>query len=137
MYDLVVVFMENKSGKLAKVTDVLAKNGINILYVDIADDGQFGLLTILTDEPIKAREVLYDANFTVALEKNVVVEIDDKVGSFAGLCKILDEEGVNVSEASGCVVNKGEKAIFCIKTDDPEKLDKILEEREVKTISEL
>jgi len=103
MYDLVVVFMENKSGKLAKVSDVLAKNNINILYVDIADDGQFGLLSILTNEPSRARDVLYDANFTVALEKNVVVEIDDAVGSFANLCKILDEEKINITEASGCV----------------------------------
>jgi len=137
MYNLVVVFMENKSGKLAKVTDTLAKNNINILYVDIADDGQFGLLSILTDEPVRAREVLYDANFTVALEKNVVVEISDKVGSFSDLCKILDEEHINISEASGCVINRGEKAIFCIKTEDPEKLDKILTARGLNSISEL
>ena len=134
MRNMVAVFMENKSGKLAKITEVLAKNNIDIILIDIEDRQQFGLCRILTADPIKARDVLYDANFTVALEKTVVVEIDDKVGSMAHLAKIMDEEGINVNEASGSIIEKGKKAIFSFKTDNPEKLEAVLVERGIKVL---
>jgi len=137
MWDIVTIFMENKSGKLAKVTDVLAKNNINILLMDIADNGQFGLLRLLTPCPKKTRDVLYDENFTVALEKVVLVEINDQVGGLANLTKVLDKDGINISEAYGCILDQGKRALFVIQTKDPERLETLLKTHDIKLVDSL
>ncbi|MBQ7256483.1 MAG: ACT domain-containing protein [Abditibacteriota bacterium] len=134
MYNAVSVFMENKSGKLAKVTEVLAKNNINIFMIDVDDNGQFGVLRVFTDKPKEARDILFDENFTVALEKSVIVEIEDKVGSISKLFKIVDEAGLNIKDASGCVIEQGSKAYFAMRSDSPEKLEAVLADNGIKIL---
>ena len=134
MYNAVSVFMENKSGKLARVTEVLAKNNINIFMIDIDDNGQFGVLRVFTDKPKEARDILFDQNFTVALEKSVIVEIEDKVGSVSQLFKIIDEAGLNIKDASGCVIEQGSKAYFAMRSESPEKLEAVLADNGVKIL---
>ncbi len=136
MYNAVSVFMENKSGKLAKVTEVLAKNNINIFMIDVDDNGQFGVLRVFTDKPKEARDILFDENFTVALEKSVIVEIEDKVGSISKLFKIVDEAGLNIKDASGCVIEQGSKAYFAMRSDSPEKLEAVLADNGIKILKE-
>ena len=136
MYNAVSVFMENKSGKLAKVTEVLAKNNINIFMVDIDDNGQFGVLRLFTDKPKEARDILFEHNFTVAFEKSVIIEIEDKIGSVSNVFKIVEEAGLNIKDASGCVIEQGSKAYFAMRSDSPEKLEAVLADNGIKILKE-
>ena len=52
------VFIENKKGKLAEVTSVLAENKINLRALSIADTADFGILRVIADDTEKA-ESLY------------------------------------------------------------------------------
>ena len=45
------VFVENKSGRLAEITAVLAGAGIDIRALSIADTTNFGILRIIVDKP--------------------------------------------------------------------------------------
>lgn len=137
MFSSVVVFMENRAGKLAAITKTLAKENINILNFTIDDSGQFGILRLIVDKPEKAREVLFKANYTSALEKIIFVELKDEIGAFAEFVSILDEEKVNISQASGSVIDLGNKAIFSVMSDDPDHLITILKERDIKVINNL
>ena len=47
----VSVFVENKSGRLADITEVLSKNNINIRALSIADTTDFGILRLIVDAP--------------------------------------------------------------------------------------
>ena len=38
------VFLENKSGRLTEVTDVLGDAGVNLSAMSIADNSDFGIL---------------------------------------------------------------------------------------------
>lgn len=134
MFDIVVVFMENKAGKLAKITKVLADNNINLFLSDIEDTGQFGIFKFLTNEPGRAKDVLYNNNFTVALEKTVIVELEDKAGGLAGVAEIMDRGGINVTDALGCILETGKKAVLTIRSDNPEKLEALLKQSGVKVL---
>ena len=44
------VFLENKSGRLAEITAILAENNINIRALSVADTADFGILRLIVDK---------------------------------------------------------------------------------------
>ena len=52
------IFLENKHGRLAKVTRILGDNNINIRALSIADTTDFGILRLIVNQPEKAKEIL-------------------------------------------------------------------------------
>ena len=52
------VFIENKSGRLVQITEILGKNQIDIRAVSIADTTSFGILRLIVDDPDRAKIVL-------------------------------------------------------------------------------
>ena len=58
------IFLENKSGRLADVTRVMASAGINLRAISIADTADFGILRVIVDKVEAALEALGKAGFT-------------------------------------------------------------------------
>ena len=50
------VFVENKSGRLAEITKILADNGVDIRALSPADTTKFGILRFIVDEPERAEK---------------------------------------------------------------------------------
>ena len=123
MVNEVRVFVENKPGKLSHVTELLGSAGVDILALDLADDGQFGVFKILTAEPDRAKEVLSGAGMTVAFNKVACVEIPDQPGGLVRLAKALEGEGLNLTEAYGCILERGKRALFVVKGDNIEAIE--------------
>lgn len=90
------VFLENKSGRLAELTDVLGKSGINIRALSIADTSDFGILRLIVNKPETAFKVLKEAGFTVSITDVIAVEVEDKPGGLAAVLKILESVGINI-----------------------------------------
>jgi hypothetical protein len=101
MYNEVRVFVENRPGKLSRVAQLLGDAGIDILALELADEGQYGEFKILTAEPQRAKDVLSDANIAVALNQIVCVELPDQPGSLVTLSKALERANHNVADAYG------------------------------------
>ena len=83
------VFMENKPGKIADITDILASENINIRAVNIADTVDFGILRMIVDKPIEAESILREKNYSVSIADVVAVTIDDGIGKFAKLMDVF------------------------------------------------
>src|SRR5690554_1516581 len=90
------VFLENKTGRLAAVTDTLAVNGINIRALSIADTSDFGILRLIVDQPDKAYEVLKTGEFTVSVTDVIGVEMPDQPGGLAKVLKELENAEINI-----------------------------------------
>ena len=54
----VSVFLENKSGRLYEVTQLLGDAGLNMSAFTIADTSYFGILRLIVSDPDKAKEIL-------------------------------------------------------------------------------
>ena len=52
------IFLENKSGRLTEVTEVLAKENINLSALCIAENADFGILRGIVSDPDKAYKAL-------------------------------------------------------------------------------
>ena len=61
--DQIAVFLENKSGRLAAITNALSDNNINIRALSVADTADFGILRLIVDETDKATRVLKEEGF--------------------------------------------------------------------------
>lgn len=112
------IFLENKSGRLAEVTDVLAKAGINIRALSLADTADFGILRLIVNDTEKAKQVLRDNGFTVGKTEVVAVEVPDRPGGLAGILNILKERGINVEYMYAFVQKSRENAIIIFRFDE-------------------
>lgn len=115
------VFLENKSGRLAEVTDVLAKAGINIRALSLADTADFGILRLIVNDTERAKQILKDNGFTVGKTEVIAVEVPDRPGGLAGILDVLKERGVNVEYMYAFVQKSKENAIIIFRFDEIEK----------------
>lgn len=89
----VSVFLENKSGRLSEVTEILGNAEINISAFTIADTSDFGILRLIVSEPDKAKEVLKQNGFSVQTTDVLLAKTPNNPGSLTRLLKIINEGG--------------------------------------------
>lgn len=90
------VFLENKPGRLADATKVLADAIINIRALSIADTADFGILRIIVDKPDDAYKILRDNHFTVSVTDVIGVEMADQPGGLNKILSTLGQENINI-----------------------------------------
>jgi hypothetical protein len=128
------IFLENKSGRLAEVTDLLAKSGINIRALALADTADFGILRLILNDSERAKKVLKENGFTVGKTEVIAVEVPDRPGGLAGILKALKGEGINVEYMYAFVQKSGENAIIIFRFDDIEKAIVVLQRAGVRIL---
>ncbi|HNS32718.1 MAG TPA: ACT domain-containing protein [bacterium] len=130
------IFVENKPGKVNKITGILEKAKINMKAMTIADSGSFGIIKLITDDNEKAFNIFREKNFLVSFQKVVVVEMPDKVGAFHKVAKILEDMDINIEDAYGFIMEEGEKAALILKVaeSDIEKVEEILKKNNYRSI---
>ncbi len=82
------VFLENRSGRLAEVADIVGKAGINIRGFSTTEAAEYGIVRLIVTEPERARTLLHDAGFTTHFSQVLCVKVADEPG---GLAHVLDE----------------------------------------------
>ncbi len=122
------IFLENVAGRLAEVTKLLAKEGINIRAMTIADTADFGILRIVVDQPDKTLKALRDAGFTARATEVLAVEVEDKPGGLAKVMEIFKQNRVNIEYLYVSLEKNKEKAVVIFKVEDLKLGKKIVEE---------
>jgi hypothetical protein len=128
------IFAENKSGKLARVTGVLAREKINIRATTIATADTFGIINLIVDDPERAEKVLSDAGMTVHLREVLAVLIPDVPGGLDNLMQLLYQERININNAYGFILETSKRAVFVVDVDQMPKTEKLLDEKGFKTL---
>ena len=131
----IAVFLENKSGRLAEITRVLAENNINIRALSVADTADFGILRLIVDKVDEAKEVLKANSFTVGKTNVIAVEVPDRTGGLAGVLKTVEAAGLNVEYMYAFVNNSGENAVLIFRFDDMDKAISALQEAKFTILS--
>ena len=128
------VFIENRSGRLSEVLNVLKENNVNILSLSLADTTEFGLLRLIVDNAALGKEKLTENGFSSLLSDVSIIQIPHKVGSLQNLLKVIDDNGVNIEYMYGLSI-ESEEAYVVLKASDIEKVDSILAANKINTIS--
>ncbi len=90
------VFLENKPGVMSGMTDVLAKNDVDMRALSLAESNDFGIVRIIVDDVYKATTVLKDEGFVHSVTPVLGVAIPDEPGGLNKVVQILGETGINV-----------------------------------------
>ncbi|MFA6471446.1 MAG: ACT domain-containing protein [Candidatus Latescibacterota bacterium] len=120
------VFIENRSGRLREVAEILGKSKINIRALSLADTSDYGILRLIVDKPHEALTVLKKANFTLSETDVIAVEVSDKPGGLADVLNVLGNSGINVEYMYAFVEKSSENAVMIFRIDDIDKAVKAL-----------
>lgn len=123
------VFLENKSGRLTEVLEVLGVENIRITALSIADTSEFGILRILVSDPERARSVLKQQHFTVNITEVISVMAPDEARFYAKILKILSDLDISVEYTYAFSI--GKKSVIILKSSNNEKAIKALKEHEL------
>lgn len=128
------VFIENKSGTLVKVLQVLKDNGIQLIATTIADTAEYGICRIICSNPRKAFQVLKDAGVAVSLCDVMAVELDDVPGRAADAIALFAREGISIAYLYSFLL--GGKGVLIFRTDNAEKAEEVIRTSGLHCISE-
>jgi len=129
------VFLENKRGRLAELTRLLADNGINIRALCIAETVDYGVLRLVVNDPDRAQRVLADAGFTVTETDVLAVELVDRPGGLARVIEPLSRAGINVEYLYAFVGRAAEKATVVLRLEDMDRALPLLQQEGVRVLT--
>ena len=128
------VFIENRSGRLSEVLQVLGANNVNILSLSLADTTEFGLLRLIVDNAVLGKEKLTENGFSSLLSDVSIIKIPHKAGSLQSLLKAIDENQINIEYMYGLSIDSDE-AYVVLKASDTARIDDVLTANGIHTLS--
>ena len=96
MLKQITVFLENKPGRIERVTGFLAEENINIHALSLADTTDFGILRMVVSEPEKAMRVLKENDFMVKITEVIAVAMGHSPGSLHKVLRELNSLDISI-----------------------------------------
>ncbi len=135
MVKQISVFIENKKGRLYKITKALGDEGIDLIALSIADTTNFGILRCIVNDPDKALKVLKDSGFTANTTEVLAVEVPDRPGGLAGVLEILTGADISVEYLYSFVRTKKDSALILFRVEEIEKAIDVLTKNKINILS--
>lgn len=130
------IFLENKAGRIANVTQKLAKLDVNINALVLSDTTDFGVLRLIVNDPDKGYAALKEEGFAVNLTDVIIVPMSYEAGSLSKVLDVLEKEDVCIEYMYAFLgKNKGE-AFSVFRIEDSENALKVLERHNIERLSE-
>ena len=132
------VFMENRPGRLSKLTHTLGKEGIDFVTLSIADTKDFGIVRFIARDNERAYEILKREGFTVGITELIGVEVDDKPNALAEVVALIEEADMNIEYLYSFVLTERNTAKILMRVDDKDaaRAVSLLTEKGIRLLSE-
>ena len=130
------IFVENKPGRLADITTMLAKNSIDIRALSIADTTDYGILRLIVSDPEKAVETIREEGMTVSSTHVLGIVIPDEPGGFAKAIRVLADKNISVEYAYAFITPEKGKAYIIIRVADNDIAFEVLSAAGIKLIDQ-
>ena len=118
------IFIENRTGTLLKVLDLMKQSKIQMIACTIADTAEYGIFRIICSEPDRACAALKEAGVAVAISEVFAIEMDDRPGGAADAVKAFSEAGISITYMYAFLLDG--KGIMIIRTDETEKARELI-----------
>ena len=128
------VFLENKTGRLNEVTQILGNAGINMSAFSVADTSEFGILRMIVSDPGKALLILREAEFSVKLTDVICLNSPNEPGALARALNILSGENVFIEYLYAYSMDD-KTANIVLKPDNIQKCIEVLQAHKIELVS--
>ena len=115
------LFLENKPGALSRPIQLLAKAGVNILTLSIAEAEQFGILRLIIRDWEKAQKLLEKQGLVVKVTDVVAIEVPDRPGGLAEILTALEHAAINLEYMYAFTVKRQVKAVLVFRFSEPDQ----------------
>ena len=128
------IFIENRTGTLLKVLDLLKQSKIQMIACTIAETAEYGIFRIICSEPERACAELKQAGVAVALSDVFALELDDQPGGAADVVRFLGDAGVGITYMYAFLL--GGRGILVFRTDESDLARKVIADNKLPYITE-
>ena len=130
------VFVQNRKGTIVAVTDVLAKNNINMRALSIAETEDFGILRLIVNDENAAEKVLAEQGYLIKVVDVVGVKISDEPGKLTTALDVLDKADINVEYLYAFMARTEKHAYVVLRVENNEAAESALTNAGFKLITE-
>ena len=130
------VFVPNRKGTIVAVTDILAKNNINMRALSIAETEDFGILRLIVNDESAAEKVLEEQGYLIKVVDVVGVKIGDAPGKLTEALGVLDKADINVEYLYAFMARTEKHAYVVLRVESNCDAEKALADAGFKLITE-
>jgi len=131
------VFLENRKGRLVEITDILAKNNINIRALSLADTADYGVLRMIVNDTIKAEKVLRENKIIVSINSMVSVSLPDEPGGLSKVLHVLADNDLQIEYTYAFISHDADRAFVLMRIEEDLKAYDILTKFGFKGLEEI
>lgn len=131
------VFVQNRKGAIVSVTDILAKNNINMRALSIAETEDFGILRLIVNDEAAAEKVLTEQGYLIKVVDVVGVKIGDAPGKLTSALDVLDKADINVEYLYAFMARTEKHAYVVLRVENNEEAELVLTNAGFKMITEV
>ena len=129
------VFLENRTGQLAEITQLLAENKIDIRALSIAETTDYGLARMIVDDCHKASAILLEHGDILSMTPVWAVEVPDRPGGLAEVLGVLSENHVDVEYMYSLFTHREGRAYMVMRVSDDPRFLSTLGDRKIRLMS--
>jgi hypothetical protein len=130
------VFVENKPGRLERVTEILAKAKVNIRAFTVSGTYEYGVMKFLVDKPDKGLVALISQGIPANKREILAVLMDDRPGGLYRIAKVFGQRKMNIEDAYGFVVEDKKQAVLVVDVEKISEAKRALKEEGLTTLSD-
>ena len=131
----ITVFLENRTGQLSAITQLLANENVDIRAISIAETSDYGLARMIVDDAHKASTILLEHGDILSMTPVWAVEVPDRPAGLAELLAVLADANVAVEYMYSLFTHRNDYAYMVMRVDDDAKFLNVLAQKKIKTMS--
>jgi len=122
------IFIENRPGRLAEITGLLAEAGVNIHALSLADTTDYGIMRLIVCDAESAKVAMKENGLMVKTTEVIAVSLTHKVGSLASVLRTMTDKGISIEYMYAFTSRSPEHdAIVILRLDDQDEAIKKLD----------
>ena len=130
------VFVGNKAGSLAEAAEILAREGIDLRAMSIADTSDYGIVRIIVDDSERACEIFKNNGIISTVTEICAFAVPDVPGGLARALRALSDNGINIEYLYSLVTSKAGQAFAVVRVADNDAAEKVLRDNGIQVSTE-
>ncbi len=129
------VFLENKPGKLYELTGLLAREGIDMRALSIAEATDFGIARIITGDAQKCALALREGQFIAQFSDVLAFAVPDEPGGLHNLLSEFNAARVNIEYMYAFLGGEPGRAYMIFRVTDTARAEAALTSRGLRSLT--
>lgn len=113
------VFIENKSGRIYEVMQILGDANINVSALSIADTSDYGIIRLIISDPKTGTKLLKAQDFSVQITPVICCKVPNAPGGLKRMLAYLTQDNISIEYMYAFSI--GEDASVVLRTEDCNK----------------